>query len=196
MSSDIKWEIAATAARLVVEEGLEFGPAKHRALKELGLSARQALPDNEQLESEVVDYLQLFCADTQPGELLALRRLALLWMERLASFRPHLGGAVWRGTATRLSDIHIQLCCDDSKQAEIELLDQGVRFEVRAVNGFRGESVDALSIHCHCAELNEDIGVHLMVYDYDDLRGALQPDERGLAVRGDLASLRQLLDNA
>jgi hypothetical protein len=24
----------------------------------------------------------------------------------------------------------------------------------------------------------------------------LQPDERGLAVRGDLASLRQLLDNA
>ena len=196
MSSDIKWEIAATAARLVVEEGLEFGPAKHRALKELGLPARQALPDNEQLESEVVDYLQLFCADTQPGELLALRRLALLWMERLASFRPHLGGAVWRGTATRLSDIHIQLFCDDSKQAEIELLDQGVRFDVRAVNGFRGESVDALSIHCHCAELNEDIGVHLMVYDYDDLRGALQPDERGLAVRGDLDSLRQLLDNA
>jgi hypothetical protein len=56
--------------------------------------------------------------------------------------------------------------------------------------------VDALSIHSLCPALNEDIGVHLMVYDYDDLRGALQPDERGLAVRGDLASLRQLLDNA
>jgi hypothetical protein len=42
MSSDTTWEIAATAARLVVEEGLEFGPAKHRALKELGLPARQA----------------------------------------------------------------------------------------------------------------------------------------------------------
>lgn len=196
MSSDTTWEIAATAARLVVEEGLEFGPAKHRALKELGLPARQALPDNDQVESEVFDYLQLFCADTQPFELLALRRLALSWMERLAAFRPHLGGAVWRGTATRLSDIYIQLFCDDSKQAEITLLDQGVRFEVRAVKGFRGETVDALSIHGHCAELNEDIGVHLMVYDYDDLRGALQPDERGLAVRGDLASLRQLLDNA
>jgi hypothetical protein len=34
-----------------------------------------------------------------------------------------------------------------------------------------------------------------MVYDYDDLRGALLRDERGLAVRGDLAGLRQLLDN-
>ena len=196
MTSDIKWEIAATAARLVVEEGLEFGPAKHRALKELGLPARQALPDNEQLESEVIDYLQLFCADTQPGELLALRRLALQWMERLSSFRPHLGGAVWRGTSTRLSDIHIQLFCDDSKQAEIELLDQGVRFEVRAVNGFRGESVDALSIHCHCAALNEDIGVHLMVYDHDDLRGALLPDKQGRTWRGDIGAVRQLVDNA
>ncbi|MFN6101062.1 MAG: hypothetical protein ACK423_04875, partial [Burkholderiales bacterium] len=60
MSSDTTWEIAATAARLVVEEGLEFGPAKHRALKELGRPARQALPDNDQVESEVFDYLQLF----------------------------------------------------------------------------------------------------------------------------------------
>jgi hypothetical protein len=196
MSSDIKWKIAATAARLVVEEGLEFGPAKHRALKELGLSSRQALPDNEQVESEVIDYLQLFCAETQPAELLALRQLALVWMARLASFRPHLGGAVWRGTATRLSDIHIQLFCDDSKQAEIELLDQGVRFEVRAVNGFRGESVDALSIHCHCAVLNEDIGVHLMVYDHDDLRGALLPDKKGRTWRGDIGAVRQLVDNA
>jgi hypothetical protein len=37
--------------------------------------------------------------------------------------------------------------------------------------------------------------VHLMVYDYDDLRGALQPDERGRTQRGDLGALRQLLDN-
>ena len=35
--------------------------------------------------------------------------------ERLAAFRPYLGGAVWHGTATRLSDIYLQLFCDDSK---------------------------------------------------------------------------------
>ena len=29
-----------------------------------------------------------------------MRELALTWMERLADFRPHLGGAVWHGTAT------------------------------------------------------------------------------------------------
>ena len=41
-----KSEIAATAARMVVEEGLEYGPAKRRALRQLGLPARTALPDN------------------------------------------------------------------------------------------------------------------------------------------------------
>ena len=196
MSNDIKQEIAATAARLVVEEGLEYGPAKRRALRELGLPARQALPDNETLENEVIYYVQLFCADSQPQELLALRRLALVWMQRLQEFRPHLSGAVWRGTATRLSDIYIQLFCDDSKQAELALLDKQVRFDVSAVSGFRGETVDALSIHSRCPVLNEDIGVHLMVYDYDDLRGALLPDSRGRPMRGDIAGLRQLVDNA
>ena len=196
MSQEVKAAIAATAARLVVEEGLEYGPAKRRALRELGLPSRSPLPGNDMLEDEVFDYLNLFCPDTQPQELRALRELALTWMERLQVFRPHLSGAVWRGSATRLSDIYIQLFCDDAKSAELMLIDQGVRYEVQAIKGFKGEEVDALSIHSLCTALNEDIGVHLMVYDYDDLRGALQPDERGLAVRGDLASLRQLLDNA
>ena len=196
MSQEVKAAIAATAARLVVEEGLEYGPAKRRALRELGLPSRSPLPGNDMLEDEVFDYLNLFCADTQPQELRALRELALTWMERLQVFRPHLSGAVWRGSATRLSDIYIQLFCDDAKSAELMLIDQGVRYEVQAIKGFKGEEVDALSIHSLCTALNEDIGVHLMVYDYDDLRGALKPDERGLAVRGDLASLRQLLDNA
>jgi hypothetical protein len=196
MSQEVKAAIAATAARLVVEEGLEYGPAKRRALRELGLPSRSPLPANDMLEDEVFDYLKLFCSDTQPQELRALRELALTWMERLQVFRPHLSGAVWRGSATRLSDIYIQLFCDDPKSAELSLIDQGVRYDVQAIKGFKGEEVDALSIHSLCPALNEDIGVHLMVYDYDDLRGALQPDERGLAVRGDLASLRQLLDNA
>jgi len=162
----------------------------------LGLPSRSPLPGNDMLEDEVFDYLRLFCADTQPQELRALRELALSWMERLRAFRPHLSGAVWRGSATRLSDIHIQLFCDDPKSAELMLIDQGVRYEAQTIKGFKGEEVDALSIHSLCRPLNEHIGVHLVVYDYDDLRGALQPDERGLSVRGDLVSLRQLLENA
>ena len=196
MSQEVKAAIAATAARLVVEEGLEYGPAKRRALRELGLPSRSPLPGNDMLEHEVFDYLKLFCADTQPQELRALRELALTWMVRLQVFRPHLSGAVWRGSATRLSDIYIQLFCDDAKSAELMLIDQGVRYEVQAIKGFKGEEVDALSIHSLCTALNEDIGVHLMVHDHNDLRGALRPDNQGRSPRGDIQALRQLLDNA
>ena len=189
----LKEQIAAAAATMVVEEGLEYGPAKRRAVKQLGLPARTALPDNDLVEAAVRDYIALFCADTQPAELAALRELALLWMQRMAEFRPFLGGAVWRGTATRLSDIYIQLFCDDPKSAEIALIEHQVDYEPRTVTGFTGDSVEALSIRSLCKPLQETVGVHLMVYDHDDLRGALRPDARGLSPRGDLASVARLL---
>ena len=189
-------EIAATAARLVVEEGLEYGAAKKRAVKQLGLNARAALPDNDTLEEAVREYIDIFCADTQPQELAALRRLALTWMERLEELRPHLAGAVWHGTATRLSDIYLQLFCDDPKSAEIALIDHAVSYSPRTVTGFTGEQVEALSLSSMSPELGEPIGVHLLVYDHDDLRGALKPDARGRTPRGDLKAVRALVQEA
>jgi hypothetical protein len=100
---------------------------------------------------------------------------------------------VWHGTATRLSDIYIQLFCDDPKSAEIALIDHNVDYEPRTVTGFRGESVEALSLGSKSPELNEMIGVHLMVYDLDDLRGALRPDAKGRAPRGDIQAVQRLL---
>lgn len=186
-------EIAAAAARMVVEEGLEYGPAKRRAVKQLGLPQRTALPDNDTVEDAVREYIALFCADTQPAELRALRRLALYWMERLERFRPHLGGAVWHGTATRLSDIYLQLFCEDEKSAEIALIDLGVAYEPRTVTGLHQQPVEALSFHAPSRELGETIGVHLLVNDLDDLRGALLRDSKGRSPRGDLESVRRLL---
>jgi hypothetical protein len=68
-----KLEISAVAAQLVVEEGLDYGAAKHRAAKALGLPARTALPDNDALEDAVVDYIATFCPESQAQELQALR---------------------------------------------------------------------------------------------------------------------------
>lgn len=192
--STAREEIAHTAARLVVEEGLEYGPAKRRAIKQLGLSTRAELPDNDLLEDAVREYLSLFCAETQPGELRALREAAVVWMERLAEFRPHLTGAVWRGTATRLNDIHLQLYCDDSKSAEILLLNKGIDYDVGSAPGPRGSMVDRLSLTIPCPALGEPVGLHLSILDADDLRGALKPDARGRSERGDLAALQRLLN--
>ena len=70
MSSALTDEIAAAAARLVVEEGMEYGPAKRRAARVLGRGATRSaeLPGNDRIEDEVRDYLRLFCGDTQPRE--------------------------------------------------------------------------------------------------------------------------------
>jgi hypothetical protein len=189
-------EIAAVAARLVVEEGMEYGPAKRKAARALGLEGRRGapLPDNNELESAVAAYIEVFCADTQPAELAALRRVALGWMDRLAAFRPHLAGAVWRGTATRLSRIHLQLYCDDSKSAELALIDQRIDYDVGSITGPRGQTVDVLRVATRSAELGETVEVHLTVLDHDDLRGALRRDASDRAERGDAAALRSLME--
>ena len=186
-------DLLAVAARLVVEEGLEYGPAKRCAVKQLGLPQRTPLPDNNALEDAVREHIDIFYLETQPTELRALRELALTWMKRLPEFRPHLSGAVWRGTATRLSDIYIGLFCDDPKSAEIALLNNNVAYESREVTGLHGNAVHALSIHSLCKPLNETVGVHLMIYDHDDIRSALQSDAKGRKPRGDIAALSELL---
>ena len=189
-------ELAAAAARFVVEEGMEYGPAKRKAARALGRGTVRSheLPRNDDVEDEVRAYLQLFCADTQPAELAALRTVALRWMERLTEFRPHLTGPVWRGTATRLSSVHLQLFCDDPKAAEIALINEGVNYESASRPGPRGDPINLLCVHQACRELGEMVAVHLSVLDHDDLRGALKPDANGRTERGDMAALRRLME--
>lgn len=195
MATALTAEIAAAAARLVVEEGMEYGPAKQRAARTLGKhSTRSAdMPDNTAVEDEVRAYLALFCADTQPAELAALREVAAHWMERLAEFRPHLTGAVWRGTATRLSSVHLQLFCDDPKSAEITMLNLGIDFDIGSAPGPRGQPVGLLRLASRSRALGEEVTVFLTVLDHDDLRGGLKPDASGQTQRGDLTALRRLM---
>jgi hypothetical protein len=193
MLSSLTTEIAITAARLIVDEGLEYGPAKRRAAKLVcpGQLRASSLPSNMAIEVEVHNHIALFCADTQPHELHALRLIAIEWMERLHLLRPHLTGAAWRGTATRLSSVHLQLFCNDSKEAEIEFLNQNIPFDLGSTPGPRGQLIDVLTVSSWCPQLKEHVSVHLSILDFDDLRGALKPDAQGQTERGSLAPLRQ-----
>ncbi len=205
-------EILATAAQLVVDEGMEYFSAKRKALKRLGLPERTPLPDNDALEEAVREHILLFHADTQPKELAALRVLALDWMRRLHAFRPHLSGAVWHGTATVRNDIHLQLFCDDGKSVEIELINQGESYDVSIARGFHGREVDVLSlpsaltvpsfdplapttpkVRTGCAT-GDRVMVHLAIHDLDDLRGAVRPDSKGRSPRGDMRALLALVN--
>jgi hypothetical protein len=183
-------ELTAAAARLVVEEGMEYGAAKRKAARAFG--SRVELPGDEQVEDAVREHIEIFCADTQPAELQALREVAVLWMGRMADFRPHLSGAVWRGTATRLSTVRLDLYCDDPKAAEIAMINAGEDYDSGALDRpGRREPLNVLTVATPSAALGERVTVHLLLHDLDEQRGALKPDARGRSWRGDLAALKK-----
>jgi hypothetical protein len=78
----------------------------------------------------------------------------------------------------------------------LALIERNVAYEPRTVTGFNGEMIEVLSLSSMSKELGELIGVHLMIHDHDELRGALRPDAKGRAPRGDLSAVRALLEQA
>lgn len=196
MDDDTQRELAAVAAALMVDEGLEVRRAVQRALAQLRLPSRTPVPAAALLDAAVREHLAIFHADTQPAELRALRETALAWMERLADFQPHVGGAVWHGTATRRSDIHLQLFTDDPKAVEIALINAGLPYDTQSARGLHGHTAEVLTLAVRCDGLGETVGLHLWVNDANALRGARLPDALGRVPRGSAVELRALLARA
>jgi len=188
-------EVAQAAARMIVEDGLDYASARRKAMQAHGDGRRmREAPSNEAIEDEVRAHIAIFHADTQPAELRALREAALRWMLRLAEFRPHVGGAVWRGTATRQSIVRIDLYCEDTKAPELAFLNRGVDYETLSEPLGRGEHSMVLVVDERNTELDDWVTLHFNVLDLDDLRGALKPDARGQSWRGDAAALQRRLE--
>lgn len=125
-------EIAAVAARLIAEDGMDYAGAKRRAAREVARDEPigSDMPDNATIEEAVRTHQSLFMADTQPARLASLRRTAADAMRHLDAFSPSLVGAVLNGTAGEHSDIHLLVVDDNAKDIEIFLLNAGVDFDV------------------------------------------------------------------
>ena len=210
---DLRTEIAATAARLIAEEGCEYAQAKRRAVHELlGEQRTSSMPDNAEVERELRRYLQMFEAQTHPKLLAGLRALAGEMMERLAEFDPHLTGAVLNGTATEHSDIHLHLYVDSAKDVEVFLMNAGVEFDVD--EGPPDERPRMLERLSFLAPAPKDIGLprqqaqvgfHLHVYPRDAIRVAarfkadrmLEPDLHPVEASGraSLQAVRRLIED-
>ena len=209
---DLKSEIAATAARLIAEEGCDYAQAKRRAVHELfGGERSPVLPDNAEVERELRRYLQLFEAHAHPRLLAALRALALDLMEELAEFEPHLTGAVLNGTATSHSDVQLQLFVDSAKDVEMALINAGIEFDVDDGLDERPRVLERLSFvaspssDAGLPQRMAQVGVQLNVYPRDAIRvasrakadRALEPELHPVeaAGRASLAAVRRLLED-
>lgn len=210
---DLRAEIAATAARLIAEEGCDYAQAKRRAVHELvGDERTSAIPDNAEVEREVRRYLRFFDGHAHAKRLSGLRGLARSMMERLTEFDPHLTGAVLNGTATQHSDIHLHLYVDSAKDVEVFLMNAGVDFDVD--DGPADERPQMLERLTFLMPAPRDIGLpprvdqigfHLHVYPRDAIRVASrQKSDRGMepdlhpveaSGRASLAAVRKLLED-
>jgi hypothetical protein len=184
----LRAEIAAAAARMIAEDGADYASAKRKAAKLIIGNQKirgDVLPDNAQVEAQVREYQALFLGDSQPQRLQSLRLIALEWMEKLADFSPWLIGAVLNGTAGEHSDIHLLLFTDNTKDVAVYLLNANIAYEVSESSHFRypDRTVETLSF------MWKHEGIHLSLYDRDDLRGA----SRKFGDRADLDGLRAVL---
>lgn len=163
----LRSELAQAAARLIAEDGMEYGAAKKKAVRQLGLPENFPLPGNAEVQDAVRDYHAIYQEDEQAERLTDLRRAAVVLMRRLEPFAPWLTGSVLDGTATRHSHIDILLFPDSAKEVEIFLLDSGIAFHHGSPKSDRVEAVLVID--------EEDLPANLIV---------LPPREERIQLKG------------
>jgi hypothetical protein len=130
-SSHLRRSIASAAARLMAEEGIgDYGAAKRKAARSLGAGDAEALPTNEEVETELRAWQSLFQEDEQRERVHDLRATALEVMQFLAEFHPYLTGGALDGTAGRYAGVELELYADSSKDVEIALLSHGISYDI------------------------------------------------------------------
>jgi hypothetical protein len=187
--------IAAAAARLMAEDGLEdFALAKRKAARQLGAEDTQSLPKNDEIEVELRAYQSLYQGEEQRERIHYLRARALEAMRMLESFRPYLAGPVLRGTAGRYSDIDLQLFTDDGKAVELFLLGRNIAYDISDQRRFAGDQVRAVSV----LKLDwQGVPVNLAIYTLKEERGAVKTTFSGRPIeRAGIQAVVQLLSGS
>jgi hypothetical protein len=190
--TDMRARIAAAAARLMAEDGIDdFALAKRKAARQLGALDTQSLPRNDEIEAELRAYRALYQAEDHPQLIGELRRIALDAMQALEQFSPYLTGPVLKGIAGPYAEIDLQLFPDSAKDVEIFLLDRNIAFstqEGRRYSGDRSRAVSLISL------VWQGVPVRLAVFDPRDERLALKTSQAGRVIeRAGIAEVGAIL---
>jgi hypothetical protein len=190
----LRAEIAAAAASLIAEEGLDYANAKRKAIERIAGKKhhrlqREILPSNEEIEEAVRQYQKIFQSDSQPLRLRRLREKALALMRLLADFSPMLTGAVANGTASEHSDIHLHCFAPSAKELGIFLMNQGLDSEAASLGPQRpgGDAIEALAIQWQ-GEL-----ATIAVYPESEQRSSPRYEAKRKHNRLDIKSVEKLL---
>jgi hypothetical protein len=188
----MRMRIAAAAARIMAEDGVDdFALAKRKAARQLGAAETEALPANDEVESELRAYRALYQPEEHSQRIAELRGIAFDAMRAFERFSPYLTGPVLKGTAGPYAEIELQLFPESAKEVEIFLLEQRIPYathEGRRFSGDRAHAMSVLSLTWQGAALK------LSVFDPRDERLTLKTSQAGRVMdRAGIAEVGALL---
>ena len=191
-SGSVRARIAAAAARIMAEDGIDdFSLAKRKAAKQIGAAETQSLPANDEIEAELRAYRALYQPDEHRERVAQLREVALRVMHELEQFTPYLTGPVLTGTAGPYAEVDLQLFPSSAKDVELYLLDRNVPYTSREARRYSGDQAHAAAI----LSLSwEGVPIKLTVFDVRAERLALKSSQAGRVIeRAGAAEVAALL---
>jgi len=203
--SQLRQLVAQHAARMMAEDGVsDYGYAKKKAGRQLGVVDANCLPSNAEIEEEIRLFHDIYNSDDQPEALRILRQDALATMQIFARFNPHLTGSVLDGTAGQYAETHIHLFADSAKDVEIFLLNQQIPYDSND-KSYRvrdrksgekkasGKNSERLKVPMFTLEGPNGF-IKLSVFEFDDIRFSTKSVvSGGNAERLDTQGLKALL---
>jgi len=190
---DARSAIAVQAARLMAQDGIEdYGLAKRKAAKQLGMPDMRRLPNNAEIDAALREYKDIYQLDDQRQRIKLLREQAVSSMLELSEFNPHLTGSVLSGIAGPYATIHLQLYTDSAKAVELFLLNRGLPYRTGQVRLYAGGELRLLPVF---SIDDEGIEIEMTVLETRDLRAPVRITAEGRNIeRAKLPTVRALLD--
>lgn len=177
---DTRSAIAVHAARLMAQDGIEdYGLAKRKAAKQLGIPDSSRLPNNDEIDAARREYQDIYQGADQSRRIRALREQAVRAMRELAAFDPHLTGSVLSGMAGPYAAIHLQLFTDNTKTVELLLIDRNMPYKTGQSRLYAGHEPRVLPVFSITVEGTD---IELTVFDSRDLRAPVRATAEGRVI--------------
>jgi hypothetical protein len=193
--NDTRARIAHLAARIMAEDGVEdYGLAKKKAARQAGIADARQLPGNDEIDTALRAYRDIYQADHHRAQLAELREIAVRAMTELERFNPHLVGNVLSGIAGKYAGIQLQLFTDDIKAVELFLIDLGADYEADQTSLYSGDTRITVPLFT----VNDDgIEIEIAVLSPRDARLPLKTSLAGKAIeRAKLSAVEELLSES
>ncbi len=179
----------------MAEDGLEdYALAKRKAARQAGTPDARELPTNEEIDTALKLYRQIYQADTHPERLRALRITAVRAMQEMAQFNPYLTGSVLNGNAGKYADINLQLFTENAKAVELFFIDRGIPYRAAQSRLYSGEELQTVPVFT----IGDDgVEIEITVLSPRDLRLPLRTSAEGKPIeRAKLQKVEDLLEQA